>query len=53
MTDKVLTADTFTTLPWYNSLSDPQNFYNNGAYEVKERTNHGYEDFTEVAIPKK
>jgi hypothetical protein len=39
MTDKVLVADTFTTLPWYNSLSDPQNFYNNGAYEVKERTN--------------
>jgi hypothetical protein len=39
MTDKVLVADTFTTLPWYNALSDPQNFYNNGAYEVKERTN--------------
>jgi hypothetical protein len=39
MTDKVLTADTFTTLPWFNALSDPQNFYNNGAYEVKERTN--------------
>ena len=39
MTDKVLTADTFTTLPWYNVLSDPQNFYNKGAYEVKERTN--------------
>ena len=39
MTDKVLTAGTFTTLPWYNEFSDPQNFYNNGAYEVKERTN--------------
>ena len=39
MTDKVLVADTFTTLPWYNELSDPQNFYNNGAYEVKEMTN--------------
>jgi hypothetical protein len=39
MTDKVLVADTFTTLPWYNKLSDPQNFYNNGAYEVKEMTN--------------
>jgi hypothetical protein len=39
MTDRVLIADTFTTLPWYNVLSDPQNFYNNGAYEVKERTN--------------
>ena len=39
MTDKVLVANTFTTLPWYNALSDPQGFYNNGAYEVKERTN--------------
>jgi hypothetical protein len=39
MTDKVLTAGTFTTLPWYNVLSDPQGFYNNGAYEVKEMTN--------------
>ena len=39
MTDRVLIADTFTTLPWYNVLSDPQNFYKNGAYEVKERTN--------------
>ena len=39
MTDKVLVADTFTTLPWYNRLSDPQNFYNGAAYEVKERTN--------------
>jgi hypothetical protein len=39
MTDRVLIADTFTTLPWFNVLSDPQNFYRNGAYEVKERTN--------------
>ena len=39
MTDKVLTAGTFTTLPWYNVFSDAQGFYNNGAYEVKERTN--------------
>ena len=39
MTDKVLTAGTFTTLPWYNVLSDQQGFYNNGAYEVKEMTN--------------
>lgn len=39
MTDKVLVADTFTTLPWFNALSDPQGFYNNAAYEVKERTN--------------
>jgi len=39
MTDVVLTENTFVTLPWFNSLSDPQNFYSNGAYEVKERTN--------------
>ena len=39
MTDRVLIADTFTTLPWFNVLSDPQNFYKNGAYEVNERTN--------------
>ena len=39
MTDKVLVANTFTTLPWYNSLSDPQGFYNNGAYTVEKRTN--------------
>ena len=39
MTDVVLTENTFVTLPWFNALSDPQNFYNNGAYEVKERTN--------------
>jgi hypothetical protein len=35
MTDVVLPADTFVTLPWYNKLSDPQNFYNNGAYKVE------------------
>ena len=39
MTDKVLVAGTYNTLPWYNVLSDPQGFYNNGAYEVKQRTN--------------
>jgi hypothetical protein len=39
MTDKILVANTFTTLPWFNKLSDPQNFYNNAAYEVRERTN--------------
>jgi len=39
MTDKVLVADTFTTLPWYNELSDPQNFYTNGAYRVDNMTN--------------
>jgi hypothetical protein len=35
MTDVVLPADTFVTLPWYNKLEDPQNFYNNGAYRVE------------------
>jgi hypothetical protein len=35
MTDVQLPADTFVTLPWYNKLEDPQNFYNNGAYNVE------------------
>ena len=35
MTDVSLPADTFVTLPWYNKLEDPQNFYNNGAYRVE------------------
>jgi len=35
MTDVLLPADTFVTLPWYNKLEDPQNFYNNGAYRVE------------------
>jgi hypothetical protein len=39
MTDVVLTADTFTTLPWYNALSDPQSFYNNGSYKIEKETN--------------
>jgi hypothetical protein len=39
MTDKVLTSGSWTTLPWYNSLSDPQNFYENGAYRVEKETN--------------
>ncbi len=39
MTDVVLAADTFTTLPWYNSLSDPSGFYNNGAYRIDKDTN--------------
>lgn len=39
MTDKVLTSGSWTTLPWYNALSDPQSFYNNGAYKVEKRTN--------------
>jgi hypothetical protein len=35
MTDVQLPADTFVTLPWYNKLEDPQNFYNNGAYRIE------------------
>jgi hypothetical protein len=39
MTDKVLTSGSWTTLPWFNELSDPQNFYQNGAYRVEKTTN--------------
>ena len=39
MTDVVLNADTFTTLPWYNAISDPQGFYTDGAYKVEKATN--------------
>jgi hypothetical protein len=35
MTDVQLPANTFVTLPWYNKLEDPQDFYNNGAYKVE------------------
>jgi len=35
MTDVQLPADTFVTLPWYNKLEDPQDFYNNGAYRLE------------------
>ena len=38
-TDIVLPANTFVTLPYANSLSDPQGFYNNGAYRVEKQTN--------------
>jgi hypothetical protein len=37
-TDISLPANTFVTLPWYNKLEDPQNFYNNGAYRVEKST---------------
>jgi hypothetical protein len=37
-TDIPLPANTFVTLPWYNKLEDPQNFYNNGAYKVEKST---------------
>jgi hypothetical protein len=39
MTDITLASGSWTTLPWYNKLSDPQNFYNNGAYTVEKTTN--------------
>jgi hypothetical protein len=39
MTDITLPSGSWVTLPWYNSLSDPQNFYNNGAYKVEKETN--------------
>lgn len=39
MTDINLASGSWTTLPWYNKLSDPQNFYTNGAYRVEKTTN--------------
>ena len=39
MTDITLASGSWVTLPWYNELSDPQNFYNNGAYRVDKQTN--------------
>ena len=39
MTDVNLASGSWTTLPWYNEFSDPQNFYNNGSYRVEQRTN--------------
>ena len=39
MTDITLTSGSWTTLPWFNELSDPQNFYTNGAYKVEKTTN--------------
>ena len=38
MTDVQLPSDTFVTLPWYNKIEDPQDFYNNGAYKVEVAT---------------
>jgi len=38
MTDLNLPSGSWVTLPWYNKLSDPQGFYNNGAYTVDKRT---------------
>jgi hypothetical protein len=39
MTDITLASGSWVTLPWYNALSDPQRFYNNGAYKVEKITN--------------
>jgi hypothetical protein len=39
MTDITLASGSWTTLPWFNELSDPQNFYQNGAYRVEKTTN--------------
>jgi hypothetical protein len=39
MTDIVLTSGSWTTLPWYNEISDPQNSYTNGAYTVTKESN--------------
>jgi len=39
MTDINLASGSWTTLPWFNELSDPQNFYQNGAYRVDKATN--------------
>ena len=39
MTDITLPSGSWVTLPWYNELSDPQGFYNNGAYRVEKITN--------------
>jgi len=39
MTDINLASGSWTTLPWFNELSDPQNFYTNGAYRVEKPTN--------------
>jgi hypothetical protein len=39
MTDINLPSGSWVTLPWFNELSDPQNFYTNGAYRVEKRTN--------------
>jgi hypothetical protein len=39
MTDVNLPSGSFVTLPWYNTISDPQGFYKNGAYTVQKATN--------------
>ena len=39
MTDVTLASGSWTTLNWYNELSDVQGFYNDGTYRVTKRTN--------------
>ena len=39
MTNLVLTSGSWNTLPWYNTISDPQNFYSSGSYAVRKETN--------------
>ena len=39
MTDTNLASGSWTTLNWYNELSDVQGFYNDGTYRVTKRTN--------------
>lgn len=39
MVDVNLPSGSYVTLPWYNEMSDPQNFYSNGAYRVDKPTN--------------
>ena len=39
MVDVNLPSGSWVTLPWYNEMSDPQNFYSNGAYRVDKPTN--------------
>ena len=39
MTDVNLPSGSWVTLPWFNEFSDPQNFYQNGAYRVEKKTN--------------
>ena len=39
MTDVTLASGSWTTLNWYNELSDPQGFYNDGTYRVTKRSN--------------
>ena len=34
-----LPSGSFVTLPWSNTLSDPQGFWNNNAYRVEKKTN--------------